>query len=88
MKSELKQAVSLERILKYWNALKEDGVKFDRVSMLVMEGMIYSLMDDEVSMQKGSRRDNQYPLLLIGTSSEVLRYSMRMKNLMLGVQGS
>ena len=46
MKSELKQAVSLERILKYWDALKEDGVK-DRVSIRVMEGMIYSLMDDE-----------------------------------------
>ena len=56
MKSELKQAVSLERILKYWNALKEDGVK-DRVSIRVMEGMIYSLMDDEdFYEEKGCRR--------------------------------
>ena len=56
MKSELKQAVSLERILKYWDALKEDGVK-DRVSIRVMEGMIYSLMDDEEFYEEqGCRR--------------------------------
>ena len=56
MKSELQEATPLLRILRYWDALKEDGVK-DRVSIRVMEGMIYSLMDDEEFYEEqGCRR--------------------------------
>ena len=84
MKSQLKQAVSLERILKYWDALKEDGVR-DRVSIRVMEGMIYSLMDDdEFYEEQGCRR--AINILTVSISSEMLR-CLRMKK-SIGVQGS